>query len=376
MTSPHYKTFREKMELAQEISKSKSKAAKKARQEQHVLRRHDMVRSMKRTQQYLGMTPAPPPPQDPHAVLDSGEPLESLESELASLSLSAIDTTKVMPYDFNRDVIFIAFDVEAYERPPRQVTEIGVATLDTRDLKLLAPGTNGVDWQKAIRAHHLRVAEYKNLVNKDFVEGCPDKFEFGKSEFVSKDNLHAAIAACFKPPYSGPFGTKNEEEVRKVVLVGHDVGQDINYLRQIGVNVTNIGGIIDTVDTAEMYRVKNKDPNARSLGSILYEFDFTGWNLHNAGNDAVYTMWAMLAICVKNASERESEKAAVELEEALRVRKEMAVQQALEKVRDDTEGWELEEDGGVALEQEKPAFGPPRPGEKVFYTSGGAVLDV
>ena len=75
--------------------------------------------------------------------------------------------------------------------------------------------------------------------------------------------------------------------------------QDINYLQKIGVNITNSGSIIDNVDTAEMYRVRTRDPNPKSLGMIIYDFDLVAWHLHNAGNDAVYTMWAMLAICVE-----------------------------------------------------------------------------
>ncbi|KAK5173931.1 uncharacterized protein LTR77_002612 [Saxophila tyrrhenica] len=348
MGSRTHEAFRAKMELAQEIAKNKSKAAKKKRQEEVVIKRQGMAREMKRAQKYLGMCPGP-------------QSSESLEADLANLSLSPIDITNIMPYPFGQDVIFIA------------ITEIGIATLDTRDLKTTAPGPTGTEWQKAIRARHIRVAEYTYLVNKDFVQGCPDKFEFGRSEFVGLDKVVQTTASCFKYPYSGSPPPDETEEKRNIVLVGHDISQDIKYLHSIGYNPYNSSSVVDTLDTATMFRVCNKDPNARALGSILYEYDLTGWHLHNAGNDAVYTLWALLAMCVTQSSQRDSDDAAKQMEEKLKQRTVEAIERAKEKVEDDMEGWE---EGGVNLDEEKPMYGPKRPGEKVFYTSGGAILDV
>lgn len=61
------------------------------------------------------------------------------------------------------------------------------------------------------------------------------------------------------------------------------------------------------MDTADMYRSYTKNTDSRSLGGMLCDFNLTGWHLHNAGNDAVYTIWAMLAICVQSASKRGTE---------------------------------------------------------------------
>lgn len=69
--------------------------------------------------------------------------------------------------------------VEAYERDKKLITEIGISTLDTDDLKTLVPGKGGINWLSAIRARHFRINEYKHLQNFEFVAGCADKFEFG-----------------------------------------------------------------------------------------------------------------------------------------------------------------------------------------------------
>jgi hypothetical protein len=53
-----------------------------------------------------------------------------------------------------------------------------------------------------------------------------------------------------------------------------------------------------------MWQYLKRDSNPRNLGSILAELGIIGWNLHNAGNDATYTLQAMIAIAVKHIDER------------------------------------------------------------------------
>lgn len=172
--------FKQKMGQAYEIARAKKKAAKKARQEQAVYKRKGMVKELRRAQKYLGLLP----------VED-----ENLLPDMASLSISPVDTTKAAPNVFESEPIFIAIDVEAWEREPKPITEVGVATLDTRDLEDVAPGTHGEGWQGAIRARHFRIVEYRHLVNKDFVDGCPEHFEFGKSEMIGKDKIGSKVKA-------------------------------------------------------------------------------------------------------------------------------------------------------------------------------------
>lgn len=81
------------------------------------------------------------------------------------------------PFIFEQDVVFVCVDVEAWERDHNIITEIGISTLDTRDLAGIAPGKDGEHWTKLIRARHFRIEEYKNLHNHEFVSGCADKFE-------------------------------------------------------------------------------------------------------------------------------------------------------------------------------------------------------
>lgn len=367
--------FKAKVDAANAINKGKKKAGKANTIQNALVQRQDMVRQGLRAQRYLGLHP---------------KSETSLMPDISSLNIShSIDVTKPAPFACDLDAIFIAIDLEAYESPPRMITEVGIATLDTRDLKDIAPGELGKDWHDYIRGRHIRVDEFKHLVNHQYVAGCPGSFEYGDSEFVPKEQVGSVLASCFRHPFSQQEHLIRDSpgEDRNIILVGHDLGQDINYCHQMGFSVLNRASIKESIDTVALYRAYAKDPNARSLGGILYDFDLTAWNQHNAGNDAVYTIQAMIAICVKSATggAKSAEKLLEEKTAAL-------VEAAKERAKEDCAGWEEgdDDDGGVPLRPTEATFGGGRGGRGGrggggdrggrgrggFYTSGGAILDV
>lgn len=80
---------------------------------------------------------------------------------------------------FAQDIVFVCVDIEALERPPNPVSEIGLAILSTKDTREMDPGPRGENWWSMIDCHHLRVKEYSGLRNSRYVVGCPDAFDFG-----------------------------------------------------------------------------------------------------------------------------------------------------------------------------------------------------
>lgn len=198
---------------------------------------------------------------------------------------------------FHDNVIFISIDVEAYERSPRTITEIGISTLDTTDLLGLTPGKGGADWIKRMRSRHFRINESAHLENHEFVTGCADRFEkrFGTSEWISIKDAPQIVASCFKYPFSALIHQGNSTKInqgeaaakRNIVLVGHDLRADVDYLRSIGYNVANVDNLLEAVDTVDLYRAISHEKQCRNLGSIISELGTTPWNLHNAVSDAV-----------------------------------------------------------------------------------------
>ncbi|KAH0340514.1 hypothetical protein KCU81_g6748, partial [Aureobasidium melanogenum] len=271
----HISYFRQDMDAAVDAGKNKgrSKAAKEAKQEARALQQYNMRRQVGRTQVSLGLSPA-----------SSDDP--------------------------NLDVIYIAVDVESYERNHNIITEIDFATLDTRDVKGVLHGEAGKDWHKFIRARHFRINEYKHYVNSEFVRGCPDQFEFGESEFVNLKDVPRMVASCFKYPYSAKDAkntTEDDGEKRNIIFLGHDTKQDVAYLHKLGYDPKNLANLLEFQDTAAMWRAITGEQSIRGLAHIMYALELESWNTHNAGNDAVYTVHAMIGMCIKDLQKKASD---------------------------------------------------------------------
>jgi hypothetical protein len=193
---------------------------------------------------------------------------------------------------------------------------------------------------------------------------------------VSTKSLPSVLTQCFHEPFSKPSGGSNNQvpvvedpnNKRNIVLLGHDVEQDIQYCHKIGFSVLGRGNLIATMDTQAMYQAYTRDTSPRGLGGVMNDFDITAWHLHNAGNDAVYTIYAMLATCVQDAAERGTEASKKKHDERAKNKLESAIEAAKERAKEDAEGWDVSEDGGVPLPQPPSASG--------HYTLGGAPLDL
>jgi hypothetical protein len=141
----------------------------------------------KRVQRYLGLREVR---RGHHAAMRAAQEGSNLQwadyDNAVKAAAAGLDTgyydfdpAKPTPFEPEGEVVFVCIDVEAVERNQNLITEIGVATLDTKDISHLAPGEKGENWMKMIRPRHFRVNEQKHHVNHEFVVGCPDKFEFG-----------------------------------------------------------------------------------------------------------------------------------------------------------------------------------------------------
>ena len=302
--------FRRKMEDSIQSGKNKKPNKAKKRLDRIGVKKA-WCAQLKRSQCYLGLRNRGNVNRedflgDPNMSWEDSQKAQEAYEIAAGIKMPPLDTSLPVPHRFDRNVVFVCVDVEAFERAHNKVTEIGICTLDTLDLIKLPPGAGGVEWMKQMRCRHFRIAEYSHLNNTDFVTGCADKFEpeFGVSEWISIKEAPYVTATCFRPPYSEkgkyiPYPpnqsqslsdasrVKNDEvsglgQKRNIVLVGHDTSADIEYLRQIGYDVGNLSNVVEAIDTALLYRAYKHEHETRKLGMILLELGLTGWNLHNA----------------------------------------------------------------------------------------------
>ncbi|KAI5291109.1 hypothetical protein KEM54_006295 [Ascosphaera aggregata] len=284
------------------------------------------VDSLRRTQEYLGLRP--PRSDNPSSYLDYSQPWENQQSDAIAWNIAVgnilppLDTSQPPQYQMTKQPIFICVDVESNEVQHSQITEIGVSTLDTTDLIGLAPGDYGCNWISKIRTRHFRIAEYTHIVNSRYMEGCPEDFQFGKSEIVPLSKIVEVVEACFRPPYSASVTAQQDAVIseRNLIFVGHEAMMDIQYLWSLGctklfaartlsrrknVIETKLSDIfIDQLDTNVLYRALKREFNGTSLANAVSQLGMKPWYLHNAGNDAQYTMQALVGLAIESRVQR------------------------------------------------------------------------
>ncbi|KAJ5092754.1 hypothetical protein N7456_008615 [Penicillium angulare] len=199
---------------------------------------------------------------------------------------------------FQDDVLFIGIDCEWMERSPNNLTEVGISILDTRDLANLPPGDYGDNWKKRIRSYHFRVSEYQHHVNNEFCKGCPDKFEWGESAIIDQDDMGKAIDSC--------LGSH-----RNMILIGLDMKRDVELIARTGSDrFTRLRqaaelGAHCRVDVADLFQILRGRSDKLGMVRLLNELNETHTEyLHNAGNDARYTMHILIRIALESAGEK------------------------------------------------------------------------
>ncbi|QPH01431.1 hypothetical protein C2857_005631 [Epichloe festucae Fl1] len=192
-----------------------------------------------------------------------------------------------------KPTLFVSIDIEVIEVEPRSITEIGIAVLDTRNIQERDSGPGGIFWWEHIKAYHLVVRQHASHVNYKYVQGCPDKFQFGESMFPNKWELIDTLSSILSP--------YTRDGVADVVLVGHDTPADVRYLSNAGYDVDSALKLVDTVDTQILHQAWKGGKQPRKLESVLSDLCITYTYLHNAGNDAVYTLRAMITMGVEGS---------------------------------------------------------------------------
>ncbi|KJK65073.1 exonuclease domain in DNA-polymerase alpha and epsilon chain ribonuclease T and other exonuclease [Aspergillus parasiticus SU-1] len=290
-----FTAFEQLIETAWETTRNKKKVSK-AKQQQRMQNQQRLVQGLRRVQSYLGLRSS-----ETDDLIDSAAWEEKKAQEPMPETPGPLHLDKPAPFPFWMEPVFICIDVESNEYHHKQITEVGISILDTLDLVGMSPAEDGAHWRAKIQSRHLRVEEYAHHVNQHFVAGCPGNFDFGASEWVSANDLGAAVQNAFQIPSS----SSSTHAPRHLILVGHAVSSDVQYLRQIGVRMERkpegTAGFIGMVDTAEFFRIIRGEPTTRKLADILQEFNMTGWHLHNAGNDARYTMEVMLCMMLEHS---------------------------------------------------------------------------
>lgn len=199
------------------------------------------------------------------------------------------------------DIVFISIDLEVSRQERSKagvplVKEFGIATLDTRRLSCLASpsvATGSISTQQFSTSH----------ASKDFLDCDVTDFKecvFADTSFVPQRHLATAITKSLRIQDET---LRDSGALRDIIIIGHSIKYDLKLLQRLGVNAYEIAPVLAILDTHSITR-HLLGPNSATpstsfqLGALLAE-------LHNAGNNATYTLHAMLILVIRSCERRE-----------------------------------------------------------------------
>lgn len=181
---------------------------------------------------------------------------------------------------FGRSSILFAIDVEAWEFSTETVTEIGIAIYDPREQQVsLVPSTIHI---------HIRIKENLNKTNGRYVPNHAMNFNGNITYIMSQTE-----AVYFTQSLVNYYFSQIQQTGYSCYLVGHDVKGDVKWMNSLGVNFPTG---YQTIDTNHLCRISHGRANI-SLKKALEAVDIPYAYLHNAGNDAYYTLLLAMKLC-------------------------------------------------------------------------------
>lgn len=167
---------------------------------------------------------------------------------------------------------YITIDFESYEKDHSYLLEVGW-TIYCKE-------------KQQFSDRHYILMENRHLRNGDYVVDRKDRFLFGNSVWVTKSETAEDLQ-------------DDLDQFQPYVLIAHNLKSDLDYLKKLNVEIQ----AEDTVDTIELAAHYYDDPHLQTqLGALLDSLDIEHFCLHNAGNDAHYTMELFLKLMGFNPS--------------------------------------------------------------------------
>lgn len=161
------------------------------------------------------------------------------------------------------------------------------------------PEITAADLIPQIESAHYRIEEYGHLRNKRHVKGNPDAFAFGSSTWIKKAEAKFVMSQIFQDVANLSSASNIKQPLktqpRNIVLVGHGIKNEVDYLKCLNFPLDQAQNVVLNLDTSSILSNKKNQVGLSSLLELL-EIEVDKSHLHNAGNDAAYTLQALLTI--------------------------------------------------------------------------------
>lgn len=194
------------------------------------------------------------------------------------------------------DLIVVAIDTEWWTRDPTKLTELGIATWDSRVMRGVSLGPYGENLMKNIWFYHHRNIPNTHLLNLRYAKGDPSSNRFGRTAFLTPKELNTALFDCF-------VGVN-----RPVVFMGHALDNDFAKINHtLGFNVYSTEKIVFTIDTQELARETGawthpyNEIGLKNLVENVAKFQYR--DIHTACNDIAMTVISAIQLVLPKTTE-------------------------------------------------------------------------
>ncbi|KAJ3710451.1 hypothetical protein FB446DRAFT_477002 [Lentinula raphanica] len=199
----------------------------------------------------------------------------------------------------NKIGVWCSLDFEAWERDHTMITECGWSRIHWED-------------DREIRDEgHLIVKEYQSYTNGTYVTENRKNYSWGSSEIVSKKEFKSRIQQLLNDL------RRNDH----TFLVFHDAKEDIDYMESAMIEA-DLSGLSYTlpnepspahgvfvVDTVDLFGgLQGEGTRNRGLEQVCNQLQIKTKFLHNAGNDAHYTLEACKEMASGDSVDMQREK--------------------------------------------------------------------
>lgn len=173
------------------------------------------------------------------------------------------------PSKLRDDTIYLfAVDVESFEKNHEIILELGWIIFDVKNQRFYN--------------RHIIIKEYQHVRNYKYVPDHKDKFIFGKSEYLSEVEAKRALQK------------EIDTLAPNLAMICHGLSSELKYFQKMGLKLKHAYQF----DTNELHHsLFNDHGKTISLVNLLNKYQIAGQFLHNAGNDAHFTLLAFLAMC-------------------------------------------------------------------------------
>ncbi|KAK7965284.1 QDE-2-interacting protein [Apiospora saccharicola] len=201
----------------------------------------------------------------------------------------------------SRDAVFVSLDLEGAENKTNSCTldtkpnvrQIGIATLDTRDIQRSLPSADVggliIGSKHRDRQCDLTPARvYQEDVAATIVRGI---------------NIRDGLDGV------------GSNALRNIILVGYNIGSDLSFLRRLGLDVASIAPVLFVLETHSLSRRVSPPYSPTlpvtpgqdfSLAGLLARFGFrpAPSGFHSAANDAMYILIALIYLTIESGEKR------------------------------------------------------------------------